>query len=231
MGNETEATKPDNEAQANLERLKAIAEKQRQSKFSLKERADQKLDLYYKQSRNFAIKYVTEIRLANADLSPSEFLQVMQNDLIDYAETSNDVDGLCNKLALYVCVATEIHGGESLEIESQRKAMKIIVSSRRLNKARKIYNNAEMSVRILALLASFLPDKDKYRQIRKAGEHVDKALRMKDEINHEIVNVFDKKSKRFSLMINLTDSVLSEIDKVLGVAPEQWRTELEPVQE
>ena len=231
MGKETEVTKSQIEARASLERLKAIAEKQRKSKLSLKERANQKLDWQFRQSRGFSIKYVNDMRSSNASISPTEFLEVMQNDLIDYAENSSDVDGLCNKLAIYVCVATEVHGGESLAVESQRKAMKIISGSRRLNKARKIYNNAEMGARFLALIASMLPDQGKFRQFKKAGEQVDKALRMKDEIHREIENVFDKKSKRFSLMINLTAGVINDLDKVLGAAPEKWLVELNPGQE
>ena len=194
---------------------------------NLSKKSNEQLDYFYGQSRPLAVNWLEETRSANSDLSPAEFLEVMDEDLYEFANTSKDVDALCNKLTLYVCVSTEIHGGASLDTETRRKAMKIIVNSRRLNKARKIYNRVESVARILAALAELAPNKGKFKHVRKVGKQVNKVLDAKDELNYQIESVFDKKAGRPSLMVTLTNQVISQVEKTLGDRPQSWPLELE----
>jgi hypothetical protein len=186
----------------------SLIEKSKESSFA-------RWDSIYEASRVVAIKYVEELRTEFPEKDSPGLIAYMKEQVLDSARTNSDTDFLVDNLTLYVCVTLELSGGSNVEVLARRKCMKLIETTRKLNKARRVFKKVETAARITAAIAALLPDKGKLAPIKKVGVDVSMAMAAKDELQAQLVNAFEKNGITNPGLQAIAKKVIAETSKIL----------------
>lgn len=187
-------------------------------------------DSIYETSRLVAVKYIAQLQVELPDLSNDELVLYMQDEVFALAESIKDLDGLVDRLTLYVCVVLELEGGNELDVTTRRKCMKLIENTRKLNKTRRVLKKVETGTRIIAAIATLLPDKGRLSAVKKLGNEVSGAFAAKDLLEAEVVNAFENNGVKNPAQQGSAKRVISATAKIIAAANRESDHELEELE-